>query len=188
MKPSILSYLEEVGIKCAQTLISQRRRLKLIRRSCNCFSKCYGLTHLPFIVHRLRREPPRSFPDMRCHEVKENNQMRPSPQILQIAISACSFRSSASSSSSAIAWGFPLTDKTVSKLISHPIIKKYSLSPFAAAGIRWIASDTGTVPDLSICLSSCSCCICSNSASKSTSSIGSPRLVPVIALEISSLS
>lgn len=68
------------------------------------------------------------------------------------------------------------------------MIKVYSLSPFAAAGIRWIASDTGTVPDLSICSSSCSCCICSSSSSKSISSIGSPRLVLVIALEISSLS
>jgi len=62
------------------------------------------------------------------------------------------------------------------------------LSPLAAAGSRWMASDTGTVPVLSICSSRASCCICSSSSSRSASSMASPIWLLVMAETISSLS
>ena len=48
-------------------------------------------------------------------------------------------------------------------------------------------SATGTVPVLSICSSSCSCCMASSSFSRSSSSMGSPIWLLVMALTISSL-
>jgi hypothetical protein len=59
------------------------------------------------------------------------------------------------------------------------------LSPLTAAGSLWISSDTGTVPVLSIWLSSCSCSSSASSSSNSDSSIGSPIEALVMACAIS---
>lgn len=106
-----------------------------------------------------------------------------------MAISACNFlNSSSSSSSSCLAGFFCLTVSSLASILSNSfsIFRVYVRSPFAAAGNLCISSPTGTVPVFNILLSNCSCSISANSSSSSLSSTCSPSGADVIAFAISS--
>ena len=114
-----------------------------------------------------------------------------------IAISACNFRNSSSSSSSWTgAFVLPLTiqHRTTHQHQIHPsnilfthrkVQGGYSRSPFAAFGILVNESATGTVPVFSIFSSKFSCSSAARSASSSSSSMGSVMGMEVMALPIS---
>ena len=113
----------------------------------------------------------------------------PYPVVVYMAISACNFLNSSSSSSSSCFAGFCLTVRSLAIMLPTPTFSSsmvYVRSPFAAAGNLCISSPTGTVPVFNILLSNCSCSISANSSSSSLSSTCSPNGADVIAFAISS--